>query len=1267
MATNWNDFTPVDSAAPRASGKVDWSQFEPIKPDDSGDFMRGARVALGQTVPILKGVAGLVGATAENAFGDGGLSTGLKNWGLQGYNEGMAKLAPLRKDTDELTTAWDRAKSGDLGALVDWAQYGLGYAVGQMGESAAMALVGGAAGAAAAPEVAPVAGAAGAVAGIVGKGGVKTLATNLIEKAVVKESQALMAVAAKSGTELAADAAVKQATKNVARNIAATGTLVGYGTAQELGSIYPEAEGEAAKKGEKLDGGDLARVWATGLAAGGVEGLTDKLGLDVALGKVRIPGAGRAGRALLGGTAGALTEGGTEAAQTVLERIGAGQDLTSQDAIHDYINSAGLGAIGGGGLGAVGGMLHPHQQAVQDQAMRDLAGAQTADEAIAAAQRAADAQVSPLAEAQGLVHRAAQRRAARLSEATDAARGEMATSLAPKPSLYPALPAPDGPPTGFTVDANGNAVPTWDDAYRAQARQPEPPPRGPLALPAPEGGPTTIAVDAQGNAAPSWGGNAATVVGESLAGWQARRAEQETLAGWASTHPPVGWDSAVRVVQGAQDRGMDWSVLDHPDGGFMAVPTQYLTPRTATRAGIEFKNRMARVMAPTTERTRQQAGEPQVIEGVTIDQLVRQMVEQRRNDGTLSGRAFAKEFDAGRITPADVLATMPNPEKVSPDERLASAAAQAQPQVDPVTDRLTQIVRQAMAGQPQKTGIALIDSMRKRGSSASAAPAPVIAQAASTSPADQALEATTEGVNHGREEVGQGQGWRPQGLLTEPAGANRNAAPAPSPAAQAIDAVAHEAATSPRNDLPEPTQAQKEAGNYKKGHTTWNGLGLTIENPQGSERSGVDPGGKAWKVTMPAHYGYVKRTEGNDGDQVDLYMGPNPESGRVFVVDQVEARTGEFDEHKAIAGVDSLQQALDLYDAGFSDGKGPQRRGAVTEMSVDQFKAWVRDGVKNRPVGRVQPNDAKRANDRLKNLAATASELAGQIQEEATQRDFRPSELPAIVEQWAQDAKLGAAELRDAVLAIIRKSDLSDGRKVQIARALAKVGAEPAQPTKEQSTDVPQPAPPATQEGQAPGAQAEASKPGSAAGQDGTAGWWNGLTQDQRAAEIARIDLRTTKGKPGNPAHTWMLLSKAAQEKVRGAFETKDTAPAGPSTMPAASGGTPAENKGPVDAQTAQAGPAAAIEPAPTRVESEPAPQESPAEAAPPAAAAPADPLDAKLQASADSLKDGQQVTIQVQVGDTGKTAEMTMGAKDALADVRKRLADAVALLKCLN
>ena len=285
-----------------------------------------------------------------------------------------------------------------------------------------------------------------------------------------------------------------------------------------------------------------------------------------------------------------------------------------------------------------------------------------------------------------------------------------------------------------------------------------------------------------------------------------------------------------------------------------------------------------------------------------------------------------------------------------PPPALAGAAAQAQPQADPISDRLTQIVREAMGQQPDpSSGFALLDKYRSRDRAR-----PGVGFDASTAPASQGA-ANLQGETYGREETGhgqQGQGW-PQGLLTEPVGGgvsgSTTTAPSTPPiqdggaAAAAIEAAAHEAATSPRNNLPEPTDAQKEAGNYKKGHTTWNGLRVTIENPSGSERRGVDPRGKQWSVKMPAHYGYVKRSEGADGEQVDIYMGPNPGSNRVFVVDQVEARTGEFDEHKAVTGVDTLEQAMQLYDAGFSDGKGPQRRGAVTEMTVDEFKAWVHD------------------------------------------------------------------------------------------------------------------------------------------------------------------------------------------------------------------------------------------------------------------------------------------------------------------------------------
>lgn len=377
----YDDLIPgAKPATPSFGGYAD------LVPQEQGDFFRGAKVALGQTMPIAKGVVGLAGATAENALGAdtmlGKAAGGLKDWGLKGYTEGMQKLQPLQKDTDELTTAWDKAKDGNIGALVDWAQYGLGYALGQGGEALATSLLGGVAGAVMAPEAAPLTAAGGAITGLVAKGAVKSAAVSLIEKAVLKEATALMAA---SG-QITAEQAVKQATKSIVKDIGSTSALLAYGGAQELGSIYPEAVAEAEKKGETLSGADLARVWAYGLAAGGVEGLTDKLGVSALTGKVKIPGATtRLGGAAVAGLGGAVVEGGTEAAQTVLERLGAGQEVGSPEGIKDIINSAGLGAIGGGGIGAGTGILHGKRQQVAQDAIKAIDNAETGEQAIDAA------------------------------------------------------------------------------------------------------------------------------------------------------------------------------------------------------------------------------------------------------------------------------------------------------------------------------------------------------------------------------------------------------------------------------------------------------------------------------------------------------------------------------------------------------------------------------------------------------------------------------------------------------------------------------------------------------------------------------------------------------------------------------------------------------------------------------------------------------------------------------------------------------------------
>ena len=148
---------------------------------------------------------------------------------------------------------------------------------------------------------------------------------------------------------------------------------------------------------------------------------------------------------------------------------------------------------------------------------------------------------------------------------------------------------------------------------------------------------------------------------------------------------------------------------------------------------------------------------------------------------------------------------------------------------------------------------------------------------------------------------------------------------------------------------PEPSDPQKEAGNYRKGHVRWGGLDISIENAKGGTRRGTDAEGRPWEVEMPAHYGYIRRTEGADGDQVDAYIGDGPEDSPVFVIDQVDAESGAFDEHKVVLGTAGRDEALALYSAGFSDGRGPDRIGGVREMTREEFRSWLDEGDQSAP------------------------------------------------------------------------------------------------------------------------------------------------------------------------------------------------------------------------------------------------------------------------------------------------------------------------------
>jgi diguanylate cyclase (GGDEF)-like protein len=174
--------------------------------------------------------------------------------------------------------------------------------------------------------------------------------------------------------------------------------------------------------------------------------------------------------------------------------------------------------------------------------------------------------------------------------------------------------------------------------------------------------------------------------------------------------------------------------------------------------------------------------------------------------------------------------------------------------------------------------------------------------------------------------------------------APRGAAPRAAPEPEVIPA------RGPAGEAPGPTPGQMEAGNYKKGHVRVEGLDISIETPRGGVRTAKDG---SWRVEdFPADYGYIRRSKGADGDHVDVFVGDAAGSGRVFVIDQLDAETGRFDEHKVMVGFPDEQAAVGTYRRGFSDGRADERIGAVTPMTTEQFKGWLKGGDTTQPISR---------------------------------------------------------------------------------------------------------------------------------------------------------------------------------------------------------------------------------------------------------------------------------------------------------------------------
>ena len=141
----------------------------------------------------------------------------------------------------------------------------------------------------------------------------------------------------------------------------------------------------------------------------------------------------------------------------------------------------------------------------------------------------------------------------------------------------------------------------------------------------------------------------------------------------------------------------------------------------------------------------------------------------------------------------------------------------------------------------------------------------------------------------------------------------------------------------------EPTEAQKEAGNYKKGHVQVGTFDITIEQPEGSIRRGTDANGKQWESKMHNTYGYFRGTEGVDGDHIDVFLSNDMDGwngAQVFVVDQYNP-DGTFDEHKVMLGFNDASDAKNNYLANYEKGWEKERRIDVSAVSLADFEKWI--------------------------------------------------------------------------------------------------------------------------------------------------------------------------------------------------------------------------------------------------------------------------------------------------------------------------------------
>lgn len=193
-----------------------------------------------------------------------------------------------------------------------------------------------------------------------------------------------------------------------------------------------------------------------------------------------------------------------------------------------------------------------------------------------------------------------------------------------------------------------------------------------------------------------------------------------------------------------------------------------------------------------------------------------------------------------------------------------------------------------------------------------------------------------------------------------------------------------------------PTEAQKEAGNYKMGRVRIHGLDIAIENPKGSYRRGKDKNGKEWKCLMHNDYGYFSHTLGKDGDAVDVFIGNNLDSKSIFAIDQ--KIDGKFDETKVMLGFNTAEEAKKAYLSNYEkDWKGFWK---ITEVTIEDFKKWLYNGFRQRkPFSEYQEIKKKKLNESKNNNKL--------LMESSIEEYFYEYDCESILNQFVVDMRNG--------------------------------------------------------------------------------------------------------------------------------------------------------------------------------------------------------------------------------------------------------------------